>query len=442
MRSNPDRIAWRVLLISFAILVTLCAGMVYVAQWYVFQSNVAMNIELAASRGTVRIRQPGTDEPIAVTDRRSDIAPGLEIRTDTSQATLTFSDPRLGQPIATVVMFHDGQVSLDQATAPRFSLNKGGYTIQLTNISGDIEVIVFDSAERDVTVRVLSSYASAESSGEAHYRVSTNAGNTLIAAQEENVIVTNRLTQHQLTLRPGYETTVERSVQLEAIASAEHLLDEDDLGENFDDSWRFYDDSDGPQGAVSAVTFQQRQLLSIDRSQSRWPSISLDHGETGLRQIVNQSVRDMDYLELRSTFYIDEQTLSTCGTLGSECPMMVRMQYVDVQGVEREFIQGFYAFHDPSLNYPLTCDSCRTEHERVNLRTWYTYQSGNLLTNLPLEQRPAMIRQIRFYASGHAYRVYVAEVELLASPSEPETDDQASLVRPLALTPFLQPTHR
>ena len=122
--------------------------------------------------------------------------------------------------------------------------------------------------------------------------------------------------------------------------------------------------------------------------------------------------------------------------------MMIRMQYVDVQGVEREFIQGFYAFHDASLSYPLTCDSCRAEHERVNLRTWYTYESGNLLTNLPQEQRPAMIRQIRIYASGHGYRTYVTEVELLALPSDTDSDVQASTQNSAALTSLTEIAHR
>ncbi|HQA68852.1 MAG TPA: hypothetical protein PK801_11045, partial [Aggregatilineales bacterium] len=117
---------------------------------------------------------------------------------------------------------------------------------------------------------------------------------------------------------------------------------------------------------------------------------------------------------LRGTFYVDEQSLSTCGQLGSECPMMMRMTYIDEQGVEREYIQGFYAYHDPSLDYPLTCDSCRAEHERISLQSWYTFRSGNLLTVLPAEQKPAIIQQVRFYASGHAYRVYVSEIELLA----------------------------
>lgn len=438
MRSNPDRIAWRVLLTSFAILVIVCAAIAYVGQWYVFQSNVDMDIELVAARGTVRIRQPGTDEPIAVTDRRSDLAPGLEIRTDTSQATLTFSDPRDGQPIATVVMFHDGQISLDRAAAPRFAVNKGGYTIELTNESGDVEVIVFNHSERDVNVSVIASYAIADSSGETHYRIAAAASRTTISAQEAGVVVTNRLTQHQLALQPGFEASIERSAQLEATPSADHLLSHGEFDEEYSDSWRVYDDSDGHQGSVAEVDFQQRQPLSIDRSQSKWPDISLSHGETGLRQLINQNVRDLDYLELRSTFYIDEQTLSTCGTQGSECPMMIRMEYVDVQGVEREFIQGFYAFHDASLNYPLTCDSCRAEHERINLRSWYTYESGNLLTNLPPEQRPAMIRQIRIYASGHGYRTYVTEVELLASPSDTESDDQASTQNPVVLTSLSQ----
>ena len=52
----------------------------------------------------------------------------------------------------------------------------------------------------------------------------------------------------------------------------------------------------------------------------------------------------------------------------------------------------------------------------MNAQSWYTYDSGNLLSLFPGEPE----RQIRsivgvwFYASGHEYDVQVSEVSLLA----------------------------
>ena len=170
-----------------------------------------------------------------------------------------------------------------------------------------------------------------------------------------------------------------------------------------------------PSGQVYFSSVGGRDSLVLDRSQANWPNTTLGHGETRLYQTVDIDVQSVTSLELRATFYVAEQSLSTCGVEGSECPMMIRMKYIDVAGIEQEYIHGFYAYHDPAQNYPQTCATCRADHERINMNTWYTFRSGNLLTLLPAEQRPAQIQEIAFYASGHAYKVYVGEISLLAT---------------------------
>jgi hypothetical protein len=93
---------------------------------------------------------------------------------------------------------------------------------------------------------------------------------------------------------------------------------------------------------------------------------------------------------------------------------MIKMKYLDPQGREQEYRHGFYAFHDPGAGYPTTCQTCRIDHERINIRNWYTYESGNLITQAPA-QRPIHITELSFYASGWAYRIYVSEVVIRAS---------------------------
>jgi hypothetical protein len=47
---------------------------------------------------------------------------------------------------------------------------------------------------------------------------------------------------------------------------------------------------------------------------------------------------------------------------------------------------------------------------------WHTFESGNLADILPDEVKMHTLKEIRFYASGHAYDVFVDEVSLLATP--------------------------
>jgi hypothetical protein len=202
--------------------------------------------------------------------------------------------------------------------------------------------------------------------------------------------------------------------ELRALEAERNLIMNSDFAQDFETGWDFYNDREPPGTAYNAV-FDGRPVAVIDRSQENWPNLRLGHGETGLVQFLDTDISDHDYLELRATFYVQEQSLSTCGVAGSECPMMVRMVYDDINGTEQVYIHGFYANHDPAQGWPLACATCRTDHERIALNSWYTFESGNLMALLPSELRPARVRQVSFYASGHAYKIYVSEIALLVA---------------------------
>lgn len=417
MRANPERVAWRVLLSAFALFLLLCGASIYVVQWYIFDSQVAIAVDLTAARGTVSMMLPNTEEPIAVTDRRLDQGLPFEISTNTSQAALQFTDVRTSRPVASVVVLHDSSVTLLEAAGPRFRFNNKPYRINLESHSGRVEVLIFDDSSEGAEVTFATPHGTTTISDVGHYIVDTTPERTRVTVKQGLAFVYAPSSNSIIEVPANHRTQIDRSTKLPAIFPSEaNMLANGDFVEPFSEGWGFYDDSVLPAGAALNQQFGGRHVLTFDRAQERWPSLTLDHGETGLVQSVDEDVRGYSYLELRGTFFVDEQSLSTCGQLGSECPMMMRITYIDVQGIEREYIQGFYAYHEPSLDYPLTCDSCRAEHERIGLKTWYTFRSGNLFTVLPAEQKPAIIQQVRFYASGHAYRVYVSEMQLLASP--------------------------
>jgi hypothetical protein len=416
MRDNPERFAWRVLFVSFLAFLLACGGAIYLIQWYVFESMVALQTDMTVGRGTVSITAPNAEEPIAVTSQRSELDEGLEISTDTSQAVLNFSDPRNATPLASVVLLHDSRIELIRASAPRFGVNRNPYRVELRSLSGRSEILILDTGPHEVSFVVRSPQALTTLSSQGQYVVEVTNDVTRVSVEEGQALVTERSSGRSRVVEVNNRVAVGGEAGgFTALPPTESVVRNGNFRLPFTTGWELYDDSEAPAGVAYNTNFVGRNVLTFDRSQEKWPDLRLGHGETGLTQRVNVSTSDLQSLELRATFYIEEQSLSTCGQEGSECPLMLRITYVDEQGVEREYIQGFYAFHDPAANYPLSCATCRGDHERVNLQTWYSFRSGNLLTNLPSEQKPVLIQQIRFYASGHAYKVYVSEVELIAT---------------------------
>jgi hypothetical protein len=47
-------------------------------------------------------------------------------------------------------------------------------------------------------------------------------------------------------------------------------------------------------------------------------------------------------------------------------------------------------------------------------KSWFLYDSPNLMQIDPPELRPVVVQSVRVYASGHSYESMVTDVELLA----------------------------
>ncbi|HEY4723732.1 MAG TPA: hypothetical protein VII92_17890, partial [Anaerolineae bacterium] len=137
------------------------------------------------------------------------------------------------------------------------------------------------------------------------------------------------------------------------------------------------------------------------------------HAETDLAQIIPTGVlTGLRSLKLSFVVQIDSQDVPLCGTQGSECPMMVQLDYEDIDGNSHSYFQGFYADPDPSGVNPTSCILCEThnEHIRVPRGVQWPFETGNLLTVLS----PGRITAIKFYASGHSYQSSISHIELLA----------------------------
>ncbi len=416
MRHDSSKLAWQVLLTAFSVFLVLLLAASYFAYWFVFQSRVPLSVDLSASRGTASINLPNTDNAIAVTNTRTNVENGVVIVTDsTSQALIEFYDS-VGstEPIGAITVFRDSEVTFHEMTRPRFNLNQSRHEIHAEIIRGQVEFQHFGGASRDTRLLVDTMYGSISAREPGIYLIDVNRTNTELMVTEGQARVWRPEARTFVRVRAQEMVSISDTNQIiEVVNAPSALLENSNILAGLEDDWLFYNDRE-PPGSAEATTFQGRDAILIDRSSEKYPQEVLDHGETGLVQNLNVSVEDYSYLGMRATFYVEEQSLSTCGSLASECPMMIRFTYLDEKDNEQVFIHGFYAEHDPSLGFPLACASCQSEHERINAETWYTYDSGNLITAWPEERLPKTITQVSFYASGHAYKVYISNLDLIA----------------------------
>ncbi len=418
--ADAERRAWQILIAAFSAFVLLCGATVYALQWFFFQSTVSLDATLYVARGTVKVTVPNTLEPLAVSGQRTDLETGTTIQTDaTSQAVVVFFDPGTNQPLGSLVIFRDSQIEITAMSAPRFGFNPAPYHIQVTGKPpGRGQLLIFASQEHPIDIEMITAQSISSMSKPGLYSFDVTDQRTHVTVSEGEAVVSARTDNQPVKLKSGNRVSVDETGEtVTVLADETSLITNNDFSRPYSVGWKAYNQGD-PAGSVYNSRVDGRDAVVIDRSQERWPNLILNHGETGLVQTLDSDVSQFNSLEMRVTLYVDEQNLSTCGVVGSECPLMFRLEYVDPGGVDRVYIHGFYAYDDRNLNYPFLCDTCRAEHDRINLRNWYTY-SENLITLLPSEQRPIQIKQLSLYASGHAYKVYISEADLLGVKQPP-----------------------
>jgi hypothetical protein len=423
-------LAWLVLGVSFLVFCSICTAVGVGVNFFLFESTLPLNARLVVARGTVGLA--GIDRIEQVVRTRETLTTRARIRTDRqSQATVSLYEGLQDEVwVAAVTVNPDSTLDIGSFTRPRFDWSSRRYELVLRDASGSFDVTIAPDLPREAVVTIRTAAGD--------YAMLTASGRYEVRVTDAHLIVTNYNGEAALYARDGSVDQVVGRGQRGALA-ADTLLPTlgsahvDLIGasemsaENvtlFDGStasvrpgtWVCSNSANaGPLGQTRLATLEGRGALHLVRGTG-----TTTHGESVCAMNLGADaqgldVREYDYLGLRVVFRIEGHSLSTCGTLGSECPMMLRLEYVPVSGARaRSWVHGFYAFFDPMLTYPLVCDSCTQEHEFVNAGTWYSYRSENLLSLLPPELHPGSILAVRFIASGHDYDVYVSSLEFYA----------------------------
>lgn len=422
------RVAWGILIVSFMLYCVICSGVSAGIYVFFFESSVPMSVAMRVGRGTVEITGPDLIRR-AERETRDLTALNSSIRTDAlSQTTLAFTTPNpQGELVASVTIKGDTSVNFRGAYAPRFEWGRAYFNIDLRNLSGELDVQVFGASSRRFLLEITTPQEVViHLTQNGRYAIQANESVVKVGVREGSAALFSPDAQNNRLITAGQQGILSLDTQQVVVSQAELDLVQNGLFALFDTRpedtngslrlparWGCRDEQDStPRGSFRIETFDGRSALRLMRGDG-----AQSHGETGCRQPFTEEGVDVSgygYLEFVTTFYINYQSLSKCGVAGSECPLMLLIDYEDINGVSRKWRQGFYYADNPQNDFPLRCDTCTEEHQRINEKVWYTFESGNLMT-LPLDIRPARINGIELYASGHEYDVFVSEVALLVN---------------------------
>ncbi len=434
---HPERVAWLVMLVAFACFCVLTVGIIFGVYQFLFRSAVALPVSLEVAKGTVGIT--GADLIEAVErDQRDLTDAATSISTDAlSQATILFSTPTEGDAqsslLAAVTLQGNTVLTFDYANTPRFEWSQLPQRIQFTSLRGALDILVGDVGERSlqldiyndepsgggVHVQLLSKGRYRLSASEDEVRLLSLSGRGTARFLDEPSLLRSARAGQELVMRLGSRSIIQHerisSVLNDPIFS---LLEPAGVGAAASDSPPSWECAmplgQSPPGSYSLVEFEGRQGMRLRRVNN-----ARTNGEVRCTQFFSGGldVSDVDSMRILTTFSPENQSLSVCGSLASECILMLRIDYRDQYDNRGSWLRGFYYAEDVTGAARKTCASCIQDHIHTRQAVWYTFDSDNLLNLIAEEIRPHRIDSVTFYASGHQFDIVVGEVILLVGSS-------------------------
>lgn len=416
MNGRRVRLAWLLLLGSFLVCLGISISIPILVGRYIQGSTRTLTLEVQANQGTVGllVGDNETDALFAGEPAQSLSTNGSILTNATDQALLLISTPDGDLLVARAQVYGNTTVEVNMATAPRFTSSSAKHKLGINLTGGRLLLSIPRLEDIPLDVEVEFPQGISKISEPGMYSIlASNAETQLAVLQGEAEIVTD---QEQLTLSLDQRVVIPSGSEvIGPLDSERNLLKNSDFGSGFEE-WVVLSSNieidDQPTIEVKITSQDGEPALSFRR-------LGIGHADSGIRQIVDQDVTDYDDLRLSLSMSVNEQSLGVCGEQGSECPLMVRIDYEDVNGVDQQWLQGFYAQGNTAPTTPDVCVACPpplNEHYRIPYRQLGFYESDNLLEKL--DQRgilPQRIKSITIIASGHTFDTEVVDIALLAN---------------------------
>jgi hypothetical protein len=407
MKKNPERIAWSVLLVSSTLCALLAVGGPLGARAAIRAATTQQDVTLEVQHGILGVTIGGLGEAIAVDRTRDDIPDRTIIGTGDGQGRLVVRTPdEDSEVVAWIQLYDNTEVVLGRARSPMFDVSDLPHQILLEVADGRVLVRVINEASRPSTAEVRTPHGVATMS-EGSYEVVVDDVDTEVTVRQGWAEVSSRV------VGEGQRVVIDNDLIAEVLPAVENLLLNGDFSQGLA-GWATQverQDEQQPLPEIGVETIEGLQAVSLRRTGE-------NAAAAGITQVIDEYVGGrQEFLELRIDLMIESHSLPVCGSLGTECPVMVRVEYVDGSGGQRQWQQGFYTLpNPPGMDNPTVCTTCSEpfEHIQVPANTWHSFLSGNLMLLLSQDGRPPInIKAITIYASGHAFEALVTGVELL-----------------------------
>jgi hypothetical protein len=412
MNPSPHRIAWTVLFAALFICVALAVGVPAGIYGYVNNATNAAAMRVSLQSGILTSFSPVE----SIKDARVVDLAGREFKEehtvvagDRSYGLLTFAHTAAEAPYVQVQLYSNAQATVLRARSPRFELSTAPDEFALTLNAGRIDVLADPPPNRrfvmlvsnplgEVRITEAGQYTIEVLDG--HMRATTHTGSANLSSKE---------------IAAGTSAATDASGIVMDEPAPVNLLRDGNFQVPLQANWTFTTEVNSPtavRGTISRTTRDDRSsTLLIERTGE-----NIGWGRTSINQRIDADIAGATDVRMRIVFAILDQQLAICGSEGTECPLMVRIDYVAKDGRDDFWLQGFYAKGDPSIvKLPdYVRSNFRGNHIAKPLGVQQIFESENLHTLLGA---PRIIRSITLYAEGHALRTRIDEVEMMIMTS-------------------------
>ncbi|HDQ74027.1 MAG TPA: hypothetical protein ENN19_18310 [Chloroflexi bacterium] len=418
MRRNPERFAWFTLWTFFFLCLALSGAVPWSIHRYLLFTQIAQKSDLEVFKAPVNVTLPNRDLPNSVSDGMHDLPPNTTISATDASGQLVIHHPKENVVLATVRLYENTNVTFVSGRSPRFAASHLPHHVVVNLEIGRTRIDIFDQKDRVTVVEVNSPFGTSMLTA-GTYEIKVNSATMETSVRQGLAHISQGEHSRSVALAPGERALVADEQIIGPRPAAHNLILNGDFLNPLGECWTAFSQNveipEQPRGHVQRSNVDNHPVLIIERA-------GMGHAETGVTQSIQADIRDMNFLQLhlllRSKEYgIKEHNLRVCGSDGSECPVMVLIDYKDAQGVDREWLKGFYWRLDENISQnPSVCVMCTThnEHIKVPRGNWYRYLSPNLIPAFSQEGHPPIrIRGITIYASGHTYHSMVAEAQII-----------------------------
>ena len=398
MKSNPERLAWAVLLTAFALFCILVVVVPWGVRSYLMNATNTYDAEVEALVGTVVVDIPGnvTAKPVVKGERMAVPEGSVIIVDETSEAAVTFFDH------SSMRLFPDTRITLEEMRSPKFGFSPNPGRIVLYENGGRIGVGRAISRDVPLHFEVRSLQARTMLAEDGSYRVEVSNDQSEIIVTRGEASVTAMGSEVRLEQRQRTIVTIGEA-PMPPMPAAKDLIRNGAFSEPLETGWNAYNDQglDGGEidGQVMLVWEEGRRAVRFVRTGGDG-----DHCETAIEQVINSALPDPPIsVKVRVMVKLQYQSLSGGGYLSSEYPLMILLRYRDAYSSEAEWVHGFY--------YQNVTNNPTTYGQIIPRERWYMYESENLLDVMPIT--PSRIESIQVYASGWDYDSLISEINLI-----------------------------